>query len=113
MMFEIKFCYAKGDYPLFSKEYRAELSKVSPAMNAKSQRGFAMDGIESLGGPLAEFMFEHGEALIAALGGAAAAWLNARPGRKLKVKFKDVEIEANNLEEVNTLIDRLKDSPKE
>jgi hypothetical protein len=41
------------------------------------------------------------------LAAVAVAWLHARSGRKVRLKFGDVEAEARTPEEVEQLLDRL------
>lgn len=39
-----------------------------------------------------------------AIAGAAAGWLSARGGRKVRLKFGDIEVEARNREEIEDLL---------
>ena len=100
---------AKDDAPPFSAEYQAELRQFSSQARASSQRAFAMDSVVGVGGPLGEFIFNHGEALITALSSVGVAWLTARAGRKLRLKFDGIEIEANNAQEVTDMLQQVRE----
>lgn len=102
--FELILVRAKDDAPPFSIEYQAELGKFASQAHASRQRAFAMDSVVGGGGPLGEFIFNHGEALITALSSVGVAWLTARAGRKLRLKFDGIEIEASNAQEVTTML---------
>ena len=67
-----------------------------------------MDSVVGGGGPLGEFIFNHAEVLITALSAAGVAWLNGRSGRKLRIKYRDVEIEANTTKEVEVMVQQVR-----
>jgi hypothetical protein len=98
---------SKDDAPPFSAKYQEELRKFSSQAHASSQRGFAMDSVSGGGGPLGEFFFDNSEAIIAAITTCGVAWLHARLGRKLRLKFGDIVIEANNHKEVEAMLEQV------
>lgn len=98
----------KDDAPMFSAEYQAELRQFSSQAHASSQRAFAMDSVFGGGGPLGEFIFDHAEAFIAAITTFGVGWLNAHFGRKLRLKFGDIVIEATNPKEVETMLEQVR-----
>jgi hypothetical protein len=107
--FELILVCSKDDAPPFSDEYQEELGNFSRQAHASSQICFAMDGVDGGGGPLGDFIFNNSGALITALTTIGVAWLHARYGRKLKLKYIDpkngpVEIEANTLKEVEAMV---------
>jgi hypothetical protein len=99
---------SKDDAPPFSTEYQSELGQFSRQAHASSQRCFVMDSVDGGGGPLGEFIFNHASELITDLTALGAAWLNGRSGRKLRLKFGDVEIEANNQKEIDAMLKQVR-----
>ena len=61
------------------------------------------------GGPIGEFIFNHADALITAISSVGVAWLTRRAGRKLRLKFDGVEIEAKNTREVADMLDQVRE----
>jgi hypothetical protein len=107
--FELILVQAKDDLPPFSAEYQKELRQFSTNAHASSQQGFAMDSMLGGGGPIGDFTFNDAVTLIKALTPFAVAWVTARYGRKLKLKYRDpqngeVQIEANTLAEVEAMV---------
>ncbi len=109
---EIKFILKRSpeDEPQFSREYQDEMGKVFTAFRndgVKVQaRAFAMDAIDAVGGATGEFLaFAKvlGPASIAALGG----WLAGRNGRKVRIKVGEIEAEANSVEQLDHVLERV------
>lgn len=95
---------AQDDAPLFSAEYQAELQQFASKAHPSSQRVFAMDSATGGGGPIGEFIFNNASTLIKAVSTVGVAWLTTRFGRKLRLRFDDIEIEANSLNEVKDML---------
>lgn len=102
--FELHLIRAPADAPPFSEEYQAELNLYSRQLGPHSQVGFAMDAVGAVGGGLGEFIFANGPALLTGAAAVAGAYVTGRAGRKVKLKFGSVEIEARNPEEVAALL---------
>ena len=102
---------AKDDAPPFSAEYQAELSQFAAQAHASSTRvrlmAAAVGGDQA--GLLGEFIFNHAEAIITALSSVGVAWLTARAGRKLRLKFDGIEIEANDAQEVTDMLQQVRE----
>lgn len=95
---------AADDALPFSAEYQQELRTYSVQMKARYQRAFTMDGVIGGGGPLGEFIFTNGSALVTGISTVAGAWIGARLGRKVRLKVGDVEVEAKSAEEIKHLL---------
>ena len=71
-----------------------------------------MDSIDGLGYPLPEFILaikDLGPPAIAALAAAGGAWVQARYGRKMRLKIGDVEAEGRTLKEIQSLLKQAAD----
>ena len=95
---------AQDDAPLFSAEYQTELRQFASQAHSSSQRCFTMDSATGGGGSIGEFIFNNAPALITAVSTLGVTWLTARFGRKLRLRFDGIEIEANNLQEVEAML---------
>lgn len=100
---------SEEDAPPFSTEFQSELRGYARKVNAPQQRSFAMDSIGAVGGPIGEFIFSQTGAVLAAISAVGVAWVTGRAGRKLRVKFKDIEIEARNAKEVESMLNLIRD----
>ena len=103
--FELILVPSPNDAPPFSEEYQQELSEFTKNAGASSQTMFAMDSGSGGGGALGEFVFNNSSALIATLSTLGGVWLKSKFGRKLKLRFGDIEIEANSIEEINSMVE--------
>lgn len=91
--------------PAFQEELNAFGSSLREAGVAYSQRAMVFDSIDALGYPLGEFIIKQlGPVAIPAVTGAVGVWLQARYGRKVRLKVGDVEIEARIPEEIERLL---------
>lgn len=99
---------ASDDAPLFSQEYQTELRAFAKQAGARSQRAFAMDSIVGGGGPLGEFIFDNSSTLITALTTICVVWIKARSGRRLKLKVGNTSVEANSVQEIESLVKQAK-----
>ena len=94
---------------LYSEEYQKELSEFARQANITSQRRTTHDGFSGGSWGLGEFIINHADALIGALGGVAASWIGRRSGRKLRLKVGDTELEANTQKDLEKLVEYAKE----
>lgn len=106
---EIRLQRAPDDAGVADPKFQAELRHFSGALRVAgidySQRGIAFDSADALGYPLPEFLVAFSPAM-AALAAICGAWLQARYGRKIRIKIGDVEAEARTFEEIEQLLKR-------
>jgi hypothetical protein len=104
--FELILVRSPDDAPPFGAEYQEELRKFANEAQASSQRAFAMDSVLGGGGPIGEFAYHAAAALalINALKTICVSWLKARTGRKLRLKYGKVSIEATSIEEIEAMV---------
>jgi len=97
---------AADDAPLSSREYQQALSDFVAALRALNvevvSRAYAFDALEGGGGLSGQFTVIAATLapVITGAAGFAGAWFQAKYGRKIRVKFGDIEIEAPTLEEL-------------
>jgi hypothetical protein len=103
------------DPPKHSKEYQTELSTFAQEMRAHgidfSTRAVLMESASGGGFSLGEF-FAVLKTVSPALAVTVGAWLQKKYGRKVKLKYKDVEIEATTVEDVERLIKLIEERQK-
>lgn len=92
--------------PKFQEELREFSRSLHTAGISFSQRAMAFDSVEVAGYPLPEFLVTLGPPAIAALAVFGGAWVQARFGRKMRLKVGDIEAEARTEEEIGRLLDR-------
>jgi hypothetical protein len=90
-------------------KFQEELSAFSKSLHAVgvpfSQRARPFDEFLGEGYPLAEFVIKDlGFPLIAGAAHVCAAWVEARYGRKLRLKIGDVVAEGQTSEEIERLL---------
>jgi hypothetical protein len=109
--FSINLVRSADDLPENDPEFQKELSRFGAALRDArvpySQTAIAFDSVEGHGYPLPEFIIAIkvlGPPAIAAVATAAGAWVQARYGRKARLKIGDVEAEARTPEEVESLL---------
>lgn len=94
------------------RKFQDELSKFSASLSSAgaklSQRGMAFDSTEFSGYPLPEFTVSLANSILPVLGVALGAWLKGRYGRKARVKIGDVEAEAQTVQEIDALLQKIK-----
>lgn len=93
-----------SDAGVFSSEFQDQLREMAALAKPSAQVAFTMDAIGAGGGGIGEFLFTHGEALLVALLAIGSKWVEGRSGRKIRVKFGDLEIEAGTTSEVEKLM---------
>ncbi|HVC59648.1 MAG TPA: hypothetical protein VND19_04690 [Acetobacteraceae bacterium] len=91
--------------------YQVELEKFKRPLNEAgirySQRAIAFDSVDAHGYPLGEFALEFIKTVAPVVSAALVAWITAKYGRKVCVKFMDIEVQARSVEEVGRLIDKV------
>ncbi|MBI2715771.1 MAG: hypothetical protein HYX37_15170 [Rhizobiales bacterium] len=113
---KISLVRSSDDPPLFAAESQAELRSVRSAFRDKGIEAAApfmtMDAVDASGGYIGEFIIPLAQIVGPVIAGIVGAWLQARSGRKVRVKVKDIEIEATTKEamtkeEFEKFLDRL------
>jgi hypothetical protein len=107
---EIVLRRAPDDPPENAPEFQEELREFSKSLHAAgvtySQRAMAFDAIDAVGYPLPEFLVTLGPPIIAAAAALCGGWVQARYGRKVRLKIGDVEAEGRTVEEIESLLKR-------
>ena len=67
-----------------------------------------MDAVEGGGGYTGEIVALL-QAVSPVLTGLLGAWLQSRAGRKLRLKFDDIEVEANNAQEIANMLQQVRE----
>ena len=92
---DLELIAANTDPPLRSSEYQAELMNIASALratNAKvSFRMFMQEAIDAPSFLLGGFTIENVKSVALVLGPIVGAWLQARYGRKVRLKIGDIE----------------------
>lgn len=92
----------------FQEELRHFEQSLHNAGISYSQRAMAMDSVETHGFPLPEYVVaikQLGPPVIAGLAGYAAAWVQARLGRKVRLRVGNVEAEGRDVVEIKALLE--------
>lgn len=97
-----------ADEPTFtgSEEGQGEVERFADALR---RRNLPVTAIAIGSGPgilTGQFLVALGPPVIEALAAVAGAWVQARYGRKVRLKVGDIEAEARTTEEVETLLRR-------
>ncbi len=94
---------APDDPQLGDPKFQEELRTFSASLHATglkfSQRAIAFDAVDGGGYPLPEFVVVL-QAVISPVALLCGAWLQARYGRKVRLKIGDVEAEGRTVEEI-------------
>ncbi|HEY2070520.1 MAG TPA: hypothetical protein VGG48_13265 [Rhizomicrobium sp.] len=109
--FSLDLVSAPDDPPEHDERFQKELSQFGKALSdgnvPYSQRAIAFDAVDAHGYPLPEFVLALkvlAAPAIAAVAGAVGAWIQARYGRKARLKIGDIEAEARTPAEVEELL---------
>ena len=109
--FTLELIPAPDDPNVGEPAFQEELGQFTRALNktgvSYSQIAIAMDAVDALGFPLPEFvvtMKTLGPPIITALAGYAAAWVQARLSRKVRVRIGEFEAEARTVGEIEALL---------
>jgi len=109
---EVVLCLGGGpdDAPVQDRAFQEELRTFSAALHASgakvSQRAFAMDAVDGGGYALPEFVIDVLKVATAPVAALCGAWLQARFGRKVRLKIGDVEAEGRSTKEIEELLER-------
>ncbi len=108
---DLELLRAPEDAPVNDDAIQAELSIFAKVLRdggvAYSQFAIAMDAVDALGYPLAEFVVKTlGSPAIGIVTAAVTGWFAGRAGRKARIKIGEVEAEARTPEEVEDLLKR-------
>lgn len=103
---------APDEPPVFSAAGQSAFGNVVSALRDNHIEATAsfmvMDAVEGGGGYTGEIV-----ALLQAaspvLTGLLGAWLQSRAGRKLRPKFDDIEVEANNAQEIANMLQQVRE----
>ena len=106
---EIELQRAPDDPRVNDPQFQEELNGFAKSLRGTgvtaSQRAMAFDSIDALGYPLGDFVIKTlAPTLIPAVAGLCGAWVQARYGRKVRIKVGDIEVEARTAEEVERLL---------
>jgi hypothetical protein len=98
---------APDDPTQFSDEIRADLFRAHESLRKRGV-GVTSVGAHPAGDThIGQFLITLGPPAIAAIAAVAGAWVQARFGRKVRLKFGDIEAEARTPEEIEELLKRV------
>jgi hypothetical protein len=98
-----------GD-PVFQKELGSFTRSLRNTGLQYKQSHLVMDAVDAGSYALPHFTIamqalkDLGPAIIGAVAGCTAAWVTARPGRKLRLRIADIEAEGRTMEEIEALL---------
>jgi hypothetical protein len=108
---EIELMRGGVDPQVHEPAYQVELQKFKDQLNEAGiqykQRAIAFDSVDAHGYPIGEFALEFLKTYAPVISAVLAAWITAKYGRRVRVKFRDIEVEARSAEEVERLVDKL------
>ena len=102
---------ASDDPKVNERSFQEELGSFGAARVKYTARGMAFDSVDALGYQLPEFYVFLGSSMTA-VAALCGAWIQARYGRKVRIKIGDVEAEGRNVEEIERLLQRAADFPR-
>ena len=98
---------APDEPPKYSAEVQSGIRSVVTALRDSQIPADAsfmtMDAVDAVGGYTGEIALFL-QSVSPVLTGILGAWLQSRAGRKLRLKFDDIEVEANNPQEVTDML---------
>ena len=101
---------APDEPPRYSAEGQSGIRSVVTALRDSQIPADAsfmtMDAVDAVGGYTGEIALLL-QAVSPVLTGILGAWLQSRAGRKLRLKFDDIETEANNAQEVSDMLQQV------
>jgi hypothetical protein len=107
---------ASDDPAVNAPEFQKELGGVSKSLHSANVkytvRGMTFDSVDALGFQLPEFVVTLAPGAIGAVAGICGAWVQARYGRKVRLKIGDVEAEGRSVDEIASLLKRAADFRK-
>jgi hypothetical protein len=93
--------------PAFRDELQGFKDQLDDAGIQYAQSAVAFDSVDAYGYPIGEFALKFVKDYGPMISVALAAWITGRYGRKVKAKFRDIEVEAGSLKDVECLMDKL------
>jgi len=110
--FTIELDPAPGESDGADEAFQEALHQFSRQLNDAGagfkQRAIAFDSVDALGYPLPEFVLAIKSlatpAVLTALAGATGAWVQAKLGRKVRLKIGEIEAEGRSVAEVEKLL---------
>jgi hypothetical protein len=109
--FSIELIGADDDPPVNDRTFQEELSRFAATLRATKipygQRGMALDSVDAHGYPLPEFILAIKDIalpVVASLAAPFGAWMQAKYGRKVRLKIGETEAEARTVVEVEKLL---------
>jgi hypothetical protein len=116
---EISLKRAPDEARVNDPKFQEELTKFSKSLRAAgisySQRGMAFDAVDAVGYALPEFVvaLKAIGPTLGTLGVIFVAYLQGRYGRKIRLKIGEIEVEARTVEEVENLLEKIKQFQQE
>jgi hypothetical protein len=108
---EIELARGTDDPQESDPAYQAELQKFKAPLNEAGirykQSAIALDSVDAHGHPLGEFALEFVKGIAPVVSAVLVAWITAKYGRKVRVKFLEIEVEARSVNEVERLINKV------
>ena len=92
----------------YQEELQAFGQQLGELSTIVSRRMYFQDGAEALVRQLGEYALTMAPGAFPAFTGLIGAWLQARFGRKVRLKVGDVEAEASTVADVEELLERAK-----
>jgi hypothetical protein len=103
-------CAAPSDPHVSTQEFQTGLGDIAAALHASnikySQRIQMFDSVDVPGYGIGQYTLAYAAIAAPIFSAALVAWLAGRAGRKLKIKVRDIELEANSPEEIDLLIQK-------
>lgn len=108
--FEIALQRGPDDPPENAPEFQEELQRFNNSLRSAdvtfTPQVMEFKSVDAVGYQLPEFFVTLGPPVIAAVAGRCGAWVQARYGRKVRLKIGDVEAEGRTIEEIESLLKR-------
>lgn len=104
---ELALLRAPDDPAPFSDEYQAALELVDRRLRKRGLEITAFAAHPAGDTHLGQFLITLGPPVVAAVAAIAGSWVQARYGRKVRLKFDDIEVEARTPEEIEDLLKRI------
>ena len=101
---------APNDPAVRDPEYQRGLSTVSGALRDAgilySQRNMTFDAVGAEGYAIGQYVISVAQIAGPIVGVAVGAWIQGRAGRKVRLKFGEIELEAYSQADMDLLVDK-------
>jgi hypothetical protein len=104
---ELSLLRAPNDPAPLSEEYQAGLEVVEHDLRKGGLKVTGLAWHPAGDTHLGQFLITLGPPVVAAVAAIAGGWVQARYGRRVRLKFDDIEAEARTPEEIETLLKRV------